>query len=446
MTRTPASWMAWGTIVVAAVAAVALGITVATAYGGFRAAAGTLARGEGEILLAAVQDAVRDQPGPPSAEALARVVAARAGAGLLCAALVGGRERFALVTGDREACATGALRPGELEFDGEVARLATLLQPPPVRPRPAPFDEPDDPPPPGPPPPGARPPGPPMIIIAFSPPVTASLHAAIDRTAWVGGAAVALLLALAGLTTRGASQRDAEGREAERQRRLASLGEMSSVMAHELRNPLASLKGHAQLLLESVEAARDRAMAERVVHEAERLERLTGDLLDFVRDGPIDRAAADPAALVARAAALVPGAVVRIDARTAPRAASVDETRLVGALANLIRNAHQAAGDQPIEARVATEGEDLVIEIRDRGPGLAPGEEARIFEPFVTSRVRGTGLGLAVARRAAEQHGGTLVGETHPAGGAVFRLVLPGSARPMKSGRPSTSPPGPLAS
>ncbi len=61
-----------------------------------------------------------------------------------------------------------------------------------------------------------------------------------------------LLLGLAGLTTRGASRREAEGREAERQRRLASLGEMSSVMAHELRNPLASLKGHAQLLLESL--------------------------------------------------------------------------------------------------------------------------------------------------------------------------------------------------
>jgi two-component system sensor histidine kinase HydH len=284
----------------------------------------------------------------------------------------------------------------------------------------------------GPPPLGPPPLGPPLIVIVFAPPVTARLHAAMDRTVWVGGAAVALLLGLAGWMTREASRRDAEGIEAERQRRLASLGEMSSVMAHELRNPLASLKGHAQLLLESLGEARDRAMAERVVHEAERLERLTSDLLDFVRDGPVDRAAVDPVELVARAAALVPRAVVKIDSRAAPGEASLDETRLLGALANLIRNAHQAAGDQPIDARVTARGGDLVIEIRDRGPGLPAGAEGRIFEPFVTSRVRGTGLGLAVARRAAEQHGGTLHGETHPEGGAVFRLVLPGSARPMK--------------
>ncbi|MBN9160919.1 MAG: sensor histidine kinase, partial [Myxococcales bacterium] len=66
--------------------------------------------------------------------------------------------------------------------------------------------------------------------------------------------------------------------------------------------------------------------------------------------------------------------------------------------------------------------------VRDRGPGLPAGSEAEIFEPFVTTRVRGTGLGLAVARRIAEQHDGTLTGETHPEGGALFTLRLRGQA------------------
>jgi two-component system sensor histidine kinase HydH len=64
----------------------------------------------------------------------------------------------------------------------------------------------------------------------------------------------------------------------------------------------------------------------------------------------------------------------------------------------------------------------VLIEVRDHGPGIPSGAEAQIFEPFFTTRVRGTGLGLAVARRIAEQHAGSLTGENHPDGGALFRL------------------------
>jgi two-component system sensor histidine kinase HydH len=78
---------------------------------------------------------------------------------------------------------------------------------------------------------------------------------------------------------------------------------------------------------------------------------------------------------------------------------------------------------------IARRGSDVVVDVRDHGPGLAPGDEERIFEPFYTTRVRGTGLGLAVARRAVEQHGGTLRAWTHDGGGALFRVTLPGAAR-----------------
>ena len=108
---------------------------------------------------------------------------------------------------------------------------------------------------------------------------------------------------------------------------------------------------------------------------------------------------------------------------------SVDEPRIVAALANLVRNGAQAAPDAPVEVRVVAVGPDVRIDVSDRGPGIPAGEEEAIFEPFVTTRVRGTGLGLAVARRAVEQHGGTLTGETLPEGGARFRVLLPGASR-----------------
>ena len=78
-------------------------------------------------------------------------------------------------------------------------------------------------------------------------------------------------------------------------------------------------------------------------------------------------------------------------------------------------------------AGVVAEAGDLVVRVRDRGEGLAPGSEAQIFEPFITTRVRGVGLGLPVARRIAEQHGGSLTGHNHPDGGAEFVMRLAGT-------------------
>jgi two-component system sensor histidine kinase HydH len=105
----------------------------------------------------------------------------------------------------------------------------------------------------------------------------------------------------------------------------------------------------------------------------------------------------------------------------------VDPERTSLALRNLLQNGIQATTDgaQPVEVRIDRDANDVVIEVRDHGGGLARGAEAHIFDPFVTTKARGTGLGLSIARRIAEQHRGTLTGETHREGGAVFRLVLP---------------------
>jgi len=202
---------------------------------------------------------------------------------------------------------------------------------------------------------------------------------------------------------------------------------MSSVIAHELRNPLASLKGHAQLLAERLAAdSKERRKAERIVLEAERLETLSGDLLDFSRSGPIDRRDVDPATLLRAAADSVDAARITLSAEGAPARFPLDAERVRQALTNLLQNAVQASpAGAPAEASVAAEGDILVFTVSDRGAGIPPADLERIFEPFFTTRPRGTGLGLAVAQRIVHLHGGSLTAANRPDGGASFRVAIP---------------------
>ena len=402
--RTWSPWLSWGAVMVAVFASIALAATVLLAFQGARAAESTLIRGEGETVFIAVREDLH-RGGPPTAESIAKTLATHASIGLRCIAVPGPGDD--ILAGD-PACAGPPPRPGTQDSRRGIIILAAPLPPIPG----VPMSHP-----------------PPLMVVGFSSSVAPSLGLALQRAAAVSVVAALVLLGGAALMTRSTLARARMERDAERARRLVALGEMSSVMAHELRNPLASLKGHAQLLVESLdEGTRERAKAERVVAESERLERLTSDLLDFVRDGPIDRRIMSTDALLAQARDAAPGGDVHVDATAAPKSLEVDASRIAAALGNLLRNALQAS-ESAVDVAVRAAGRDVVIEVRDRGPGLTPGEEERIFEPFVTERTRGTGLGLAVARRAVEQHGGTLRGETHPEGGAVFRMVLPGAAR-----------------
>jgi signal transduction histidine kinase len=104
----------------------------------------------------------------------------------------------------------------------------------------------------------------------------------------------------------------------------------------------------------------------------------------------------------------------------------LDPLRMHQALVNLLQNAVQAGdAEQPIEVTIERTDRQLRIEIRDHGPGLPAGEEAKIFDAFYTSKTHGTGLGLAIARRIIELHQGTLTAHNHPNGGAVFVLEIP---------------------
>jgi signal transduction histidine kinase len=307
--------------------------------------------------------------------------------------------------------------PGDLVCMGRRARLVALV-PPPWETRAAPrFAGPWS---------GVISPRP-LVVAEYEPPMLGRLQADLRGISFVAIVAALVLVAFALAWSRATQRLAAVRQQAERESQLVELGRATWVIAHELRNPLAALKGHAQLLVEDLDGPA-RAKAERVVEGAERLESLTSVLLDFIRDAPLDVRAVSPAELVDRALIELPQDHVVVDIADAPKTLSADMERASLALRNLVRNAVQATppGAQPVELRVIDRaGGGVIIEVRDHGPGLAPGTETRIFDPFVTTKTRGTGLGLSIARRIAEKHSGSLTCENHAQGGAVFRLVLP---------------------
>jgi two-component system, NtrC family, sensor histidine kinase HydH len=235
------------------------------------------------------------------------------------------------------------------------------------------------------------------------------------------------VVGLAAALSRSLRQRDVMREELESGRRLAALGSMSAVLAHELRNPLASLKGHAQLLGETVEAdAKLAPKVQRIISESVRLERLLDDLLTFVKSGELRRAPADPN-MVLRGAVQAAGEDA-IEARYLPTVAraSLDAERLQQALENVLRNAVQASpAGIKVVAEISQQDGSLHFAVRDSGSGITAGEEERIFEPFVTGRVQGVGLGLAITRRIVELHGGSVTARNRSEGGAELLIQIP---------------------
>jgi two-component system, NtrC family, sensor histidine kinase HydH len=261
------------------------------------------------------------------------------------------------------------------------------------------------------------------IVMEVEPAQAATLRDTATRTLWVGALAALVLFGIAAWLVRNGLAHRARERERERERRLASLGEMSAVLAHEIRNPLASLKGNAQLLAASLPAGdKPRAKAERVVEEAVRLERLTQDLLAFVRTGELARAPVAPAEVVREAAAAV-GGDIAIDVEAAPATWSLDAARIREVMVNLLDNA--VAAGPPARASARIERGRLVLEVVDHGPGVRAEDRDKVFEPFFTNKTRGTGLGLAIARRVIEAHRGTIRVEDAPDGGARFIIEIP---------------------
>lgn len=262
-------------------------------------------------------------------------------------------------------------------------------------------------------------------VVEFEP-LAADVLAGGRRSLGLSVLAAVLLVSLALLSWRASERHEAARRKLDEQQHLAVLGQMSAVLAHEIRNPLASLKGNAQLVAEHLAAdSPDRKRVARVVSEANRLEVLTADLLDFARTGPLQRSDLDPAEVLRQLMEDVGGGAFDLEVRGEPRRWPLDVGRIRQALLNILMNARQASDSGLVHILVDATEERLVIEVRDSGHGLPEDEGERIFEPFFTTRTNGTGLGLAVARNAVERHGGDIRAFNGPEGGAVFRISIP---------------------
>lgn len=216
-----------------------------------------------------------------------------------------------------------------------------------------------------------------------------------------------------------------------RQAALARVGQMAAVVAHEVRNPLAGIKGVIQVLASRRSLADpDVPVMRDVVTRIDALGDLINDLMVFARPRPPQPTFFDLRPLLLEAVSTLRRDPVGVSLEitlTGPDVALTADADLIRAtVLNLLLNAAQAMGGRGhITIAIAQRDEQCIIEIADDGPGIPPDLRERVFEPFFTTKARGGGLGLPIARRTAELHGGTLTLTSPDTGGSVFTLTLP---------------------
>lgn len=270
-----------------------------------------------------------------------------------------------------------------------------------------------------------------LLRLALHTVETDRLTARIGRLWWSVGAVLLLLWAGGLLVVVLAARAEHHRREAERGESLALIGQMTSTLAHEIRNAIGSVKGYAQLAAERTDAADPRAQQlATVLRGVARIERLVGDLLLFSREERFTVAAVDPAPLLATIAtsvALWPGRVeLDLEPGLTVRA---DAEKLERAVTNGVNNAVQAMGEAG-QLRIVLRRRGHLVEIRieDTGEGIPPVSLPKLFTPFYTTRATGTGLGLAYAKKLVEGMGGRVeLANRRGAAGAVFTVLLPGA-------------------
>ena len=218
-----------------------------------------------------------------------------------------------------------------------------------------------------------------------------------------------------------------------RAERLFALGQLSAGLAHEIRNPLASIAGAAGILQRNLHRERkDAECLEIISKECQRLNGLLTQFLDFARPRTPKYQTTDFGAVVDSVMELAAHAVgkspVELRKEISPDLAPVecDPELLKQVLLNLIINAIQATpGGGEVLVSAGLRNDRLSIEVRDEGCGISGADRDRIFDPFFTTKENGTGLGLSVAHQIVEQHGGILKAEANPGRGMTFSVSLP---------------------
>ncbi|MDZ4859582.1 MAG: ATP-binding protein [Candidatus Hydrogenedentes bacterium] len=222
-------------------------------------------------------------------------------------------------------------------------------------------------------------------------------------------------------------------RSAELNRQLAALGELTAGVVHELRNPVSVISGLAELLIRKLEPGDGKHdAAQTILREARELERSISQFLGFARPFELQMANCSPTDIVDRTVQLCRRKAehnsIEIESSSFEPAPAIraDLLRVAQALSNIVNNAIDAvpAGGK-VSLRASNDGDKIVFEVLDNGPGinLRPGED--LFAPFFTTKEGGTGLGLTIAHRIITAHGGLVSYDNRPEGGASFIVRLP---------------------
>lgn len=215
--------------------------------------------------------------------------------------------------------------------------------------------------------------------------------------------------------------------------RLSALGELAAGLAHEIRNPLGSIEGAMRIVTRNELAGRTRReFAELAQKEIDRLKGLVSNFLDFARPHPPRR---NPTALgnllesvclLADEAGKMGGVRIRIESGKFLPTVAIDPDQIKQVLLNLVLNAIQAMpGGGEIILSAEREGDSMQIRVKDEGVGVEPENLEKVFDPFFTTRAGGTGLGLSVAYKIIQQHGGHIVASPNPDKGMTFTVTLP---------------------
>lgn len=235
------------------------------------------------------------------------------------------------------------------------------------------------------------------------------------------------------------------------QEKLAAVGQLVSGVAHELNNPLAGVMAYSELLLTG-EAALDaeaRSAVETIHREAMRAAKIVSHLLTFARQQPAERSEADVNAIVADTIALrqyaLRAAQIELDVVLEPGLPRTwaDPFQLQQVVLNLLGNAEQVLvewlGPRRIAVSTRREGSRLIVAVSDTGPGVAPEQRDRIFNPFYTTKPvgQGTGLGLSISDGIVRGHGGQILVDSRPGGGATFLVEIPIVAAPADEDEPT---------
>jgi len=223
------------------------------------------------------------------------------------------------------------------------------------------------------------------------------------------------------------------------QESLARLGEMAAVVAHEVKNPLAGIRGSLQVIGgRMAEPSRDRLVMHDIITRLDSLNSIVDDLLVFARPREPKLAPVTVEQLLHNTASLLKKdpahSGTQVEIHSSPVVIQADAGQLQVVLVNLLLNASQASGNEG-QVRVDVTSSDGMcrIAIADNGPGIAADVRERIFEPFFTTKHRGTGLGLPTAKRVIERHRGSIDIECPLSGGTIVTVALPLDPRTAKA-------------